>query len=130
VDKRMANLHKLPAISRNPRDQSIFGDQLQLPLDNTNFAGNLVFSFEQDIQPTTFSNLILLEGVSCVADLRHVPFFSGDGNRHRKINKILANRNIPVFHVGSAYFSTVDKNLPESPTRNSIRHNNTLRGGG
>lgn len=89
-------------------------DQLNLPLDSSRFAGNLVCIFQSDIQPDTLPGLLASEGVRCVADMRRVPFFAGDSHRHEKLNRIFSTYEIPVFHLGVAISEAIDKNLPDS----------------
>lgn len=112
--RKMAELYHLRINDHGRAKGQNRGLQLPLPLDTESCAGNLICVFEHEIQPSTINNMIVREGAGCLADLRRVPFFSGDGHRHKKINKLLTDHGIPVFHLGSAYFSTIDQNLPAS----------------
>lgn len=113
----MAEILRLRSNKAAESSSPAFKQQLRLPLDSRVFAGNLVCCFEENIQPYNILNIISSEGIGCVADLRRVPFFSGEKHRHKKISTELTSRNIPVFHVGSAYFTTVDQSLPPTLKR-------------
>lgn len=127
----MAELHHLRLPDAGKAKGQSPEHQLLLPFDTENCAGNLVCVFEREIQPETISNIIIREGVGCLADLRRVPFFAGDGHRHKRINNLLADYGIPVFHVGSAYFSAIDQNLPASvkisKISNLLEHSDRVR---
>jgi hypothetical protein len=110
----MAELYKLPISDQGRENNNLPDQQLSLLFDTQPYAGNLVCAFEKDIQPSNIADLMLREGINCIADLRHVPYFSGDEFRHKEINEILNERGIPVFHVGVAYFTAIDQSLPNS----------------
>jgi len=87
-------------------------EQLLLPIDTKDFSGNLTFVFEENITPENIQKIISAEGVRTVADVRRVPFFAGAAHRHKKINEVLSKLEIPVFHIGTAFFSMIDQSLP------------------
>ncbi|MYF06795.1 MAG: hypothetical protein F4233_02720 [Rhodospirillaceae bacterium] len=108
------NLHRLPFPKVNVRKQKWLEGQLELPLDIDAHAGKVIILDQLEIQPSTIENLLLCRGISCVIDLRKVPFFLGHGRRHEHIVDVLIQRDIPVFHAGVTYFEYVDQNLPTS----------------
>ena len=110
----MVELYKFRINDQGRENRHTREQQLSLLFDTQSHAGNLVCIFEQDIQPSTIADIILREGISCLIDLRRVPFFSGDGQRHKLVNNLLNERGIPVFHVGVAYFSAIDQSLPNT----------------
>ena len=86
--------------------------QLELPFEPNRFAGCLVFKDEKEIQPWTIDNILIREGINLMTDLRRVPYFVGDKRRHKRINDVFINRELPVYYIGVSYFSNIDQDLP------------------
>lgn len=105
-------LHWLPKPTDSAGRAEAFAGQLEFTFEKDFHVGKWVFVDEDELQPASVVNLIIREGIVCVADLRRVPFFVGDNQRHSRINRALAVREVPVYHIGVAYFTAIDQNLP------------------
>lgn len=115
----MSKVHFLKIGKKNGGEGNLSKRQLELPFDNSGAVGTLVFTFEENLQPWTIRNIVIRDGISCLADLRHVPYFAGSGGRHAKIGEALMDCQVPVFHVGAEYFA--DQQQEESSAVRLVR---------